>query len=636
MRKEKLMAQKRHFFKTIRMNLILPILGAIIMGSLFMGYASHRVTSSIIVNAATSEGLHAARNLREIIDLVISTAELDLSAVVLQPVVKSVVRGETPPGELEEYMRALIKRYPIYNYMLGVNSAGTILAHSSSDAEVHAGRDNSDREYYLAGMAGKNYISAVELSRSSGQIVVFISTPVFDGEEVIGVIMTGLLLREINRRYVAPVSLLDGNGYAMIVNSDGIIISHRDEDMMGKTIPDDLRMRINSLGTEHAAFEAVVDGAPAILFVERSATADWFPVVVCSIHDFNISTNYLAGMNTTLTAGVILLLVVIVFMIINGLIKALSTIILYADSVSHGDLDAELSVQRGDEIGVLAVSLRDMVASFKDMISTAEQKSREVQEDAEKIIESINYASKIQRGLLPRNQAFDEAFADYSIIWKPRDIAGGIFWLKNFEQGTVLCFCECAGHEIITGAMLSMLAITALEDGVNPENCRDTARIIWQIEQRLISDFNASAKARSTDAVHDGCGIAALFIAKDKSVSVSSGNISIFVCDGKEARQIKGQGIYIGKGLLKNKDEIETVRIAANPNNKFYVGSNGLFDQIGGPSSIPFGYKQFMRAILENHGEKQDVISQKIWTAFEEYRGKEKRVNDFELVSFMP
>ncbi|MDR2952959.1 MAG: SpoIIE family protein phosphatase [Treponema sp.] len=626
------MAQKRYFFKTIRMELIIPILCAIILGALFMGYVSHRVTSNLIINAATNEGLNAAGNLREIIDLVISTAELDLSAVVLQPVVKSVVRGQTPPGGLEEYMRALIKRYPIYNNMIGYNNKGIVVAHSS-DA---VGRDNSDREYFIQGMAGRNYISAVEVSRSSGRLVSFISTPVFDGEEVIGVVMAGVLLEEISRRYVAPISLLGGHGYAMIVNSDGIIISHRDEGKMGKKIPDDLRDRINALGAERAAFEAVADGAPSMLFVERSAYADWFPVVVCSVSDFYISANRLARMDAALTAGVILFLVVIVFLIINGVTKALSVTIRYADSVSRGNLDAALSVQRGDEVGVLARSLSDMVASLKEMILVAEQKSGEAREATEKIIESINYASKIQRDLLPRNHAFDKAFADYAIIWRPRDIVGGdIFWLKNFEHGAVLCVCDCTGHGT-SGALLSMMVISALEAGINQGNCRDTAGIIWQIEQKLVSNFNINADTRNTDEIHDGCDIAALFVSKDRSVSVSSGNIPVFVCDGRETRQIKGQRINVGEGLLKSKEEIETARIAANPNNKFYIGSDGLFDQIGGPSSIPFGYKIFKRTILENHGEKQKVISQKVWEAFEEYRGEEKRIDDFELISFMP
>jgi len=450
------------------------------------------------------------------------------------------------------------------------------------------------------------------------------------------VIMVSVLVEEISRRHIAPVSLLDGHGYAMIVNSAGIIICHKDAYMLGRKIPDELCDHINAVGMGHVAFEAVVDGTPSMLFVERSASADWFPIVICSISDFQISTNYLARINSVLTGGVILILAVIVLLVVNGVTKALSTTIQYADSVSRGNLDASLTVRREDEVGVLARSLGDMVASLKTMISVAEQKTLEAQEATEKIIESINYASKIQRDLLPRNYAFDKAFPDYSIIWKPRDIVGGdIFWLKNFEQGTVLCVCDCTGHGT-SGALLSMLVISALEASVLPGNCRDTAGILWQIEQRLVSNFSVSNKDRNTDEIRDGCDIAALFIAKDRSVTLSSGNIHVFVCDGRTVQQIKGQRINVGEGLIKSKDEIETVHLTTNADNKFYIASDGLFDQIGGPSSIPFGYKIFKQTILENHGETQEVISQKVWSAFEEYRGEEPRVDDFELISFKP
>ena len=101
------MAKKWRYFKTIRMKLIVPILCAIIVGELLMGYISHRINSSIIINAAISEGLNAARDLRQIIDLVISTAELDLSAIVLQPIVKPVIRELSTFSRNEPYFRSL-------------------------------------------------------------------------------------------------------------------------------------------------------------------------------------------------------------------------------------------------------------------------------------------------------------------------------------------------------------------------------------------------------------------------------------------------------------------------------------------------------------------------------------------------
>jgi serine phosphatase RsbU (regulator of sigma subunit) len=614
------------------MKLIVPIVCAIIMGALIMAYIGSRITSKVITDVVITDGLNAAQSLSEYISLVISTAQLDLSAVVLHPSVKPVVLGRTDPVELEDYMTALIKRYPIYNNLLVLNRSGIVVASTSGSV----GSNNSDREYFKAGMRGENYISEVEVSRSTGRPVSFISVPVLDGERIIGVIMAGVLIHEINHRYVVPVELLEGHGYAMIVNSAGTIIGHKNDDLLGKKIPENLQDRIKTLGMGRVAFQETVDGVPSMLFIERHVSTDWFPIVIASLSDFSAPSKLVTRSIIILAACVILLLTVIVLFAVNGVTKALSATIRYAETVSHGDLEAKLSVRREDEIGILAQSLQDMVASLEHMIAVAEQKTREVEEATETIIQGINYASKIQRDLLPRNYAFDKAFQDYSIIWKPRDIVGGdIFWLKNFDQGTVLCVCDCTGHGT-SGAMLTMLVVSALETCIWPANCHDTAGIIWQIEQKLVSNFSVNAGERNMDEIQDGCDLAVLFVARDGSVSISSGHIPVFVCNGKEVRQIKGQKIAVGEGRLKSKDEIKVARIEANPDNTFYISSDGLFDQPGGSLSIPFGYKAFKRIILENHGKNLSVISEKVWSLFEEYRGDEIRVDDIQLLSFKP
>jgi len=597
-----------------------------------MGYIGSRITSNVITGAAVIDGLNAAQSLNEYIGLVISTARLDLSAIVLHPSVKSVVLGQRSPGELEEYMAALIKRYPIYNNILVLNSSGIVVAGTSGST----GSNNSDREYFRASMRGEYYISEVEVSRSTGRLVSFISVPVFDEGKIIGVLMASVLIHEINRRYVIPVELLGGYGYAMIVNSAGTIIGHKNDDLLGQKIPENLQARIKTLDVGHVAFQETVDGVPSMLFVERHNLTDWFPIVIVSLSDFSAPSQFVTRAIIILAAGVILLLTVIVLFTVNGVTKALSAAIRYAETVSRGDLEAKLSVRRDDEVGVLAQSLHDMVASLKHMIFVAKEKTREAEKATETIIQGINYASKIQRDLLPRNHAFDKAFQDYYIIWKPRDIVGGdIFWLKNFERGTILCVCDCTGHGT-SGAMLTMLVVSALESCIWPNNCHDTAGIIWQIEQKLVSNFSVNAGERNLDEIQDGCDLAVLFIARDGSVSISSGHIPVFVCDGKEVRQIKGQRIAVGEGRLKSKDEVNVVRIEANPDNTFYIGSDGLFDQPGGALSIPFGYKTFSRLILDNHGEKLSVISEKVWKIFEEYRGDEIRVDDIQLLSFKP
>lgn len=263
-----------------------------------------------------------------------------------------------------------------------------------------------------------------------------------------------------------------------------------------------------------------------------------------------------------------------------------------------------------------------------------------IREQNRTIVESINYASKIQKNLLPQTDYIARVFSDHCIIWKPRDVVGGdVYWMKQFDTGTVLCVADCTGHGA-PGALLTMLVVSALEAIVWPSNCDDTAGTIQRLDQRLSAVLH---HAKSGDGIgsgiieiDDGCDIAVLFIAKDNSVQFSSGKIPIFVCDGTEVIRYKGQKIFVGEGKLTGKDEVAVYNIPANPNNKFYIASDGMFDQVGGEYGRQFGYKMFTQIILENHNEKQAMITGKVWDAFEEYRGDEERRDDFELIAFKP
>lgn len=255
---------------------------------------------------------------------------------------------------------------------------------------------------------------------------------------------------------------------------------------------------------------------------------------------------------------------------------------------------------------------------------------RSLKEAHETILSGIDYASKVQKNILPDEAKFAKVFSDHSILWKPSNIVGGdIYWVKQFDEGAVLCLADCTGHGV-PGALLTMLVVSVLEDAVNAKNYHDTALAVWQVEQRLSDVFNVYEE---TD-IRNGCDIAVLFIANDKNITVSSGNISVFVCNGKEVKRYKGQKIFVGEGNLRSKEDINTIHIPANPHDKFYISSDGLFDQIGGERRRQFGYRIFEQIVLENHRQSQAVVSDKIWTAFEAHKGDEAQRDDVSLISF--
>jgi serine phosphatase RsbU (regulator of sigma subunit) len=257
---------------------------------------------------------------------------------------------------------------------------------------------------------------------------------------------------------------------------------------------------------------------------------------------------------------------------------------------------------------------------------------------AEALISSIRYASKIQKNILPDRSAFKAAFDDYHIVWEPRDIVGGdIYWLKNFEAGSLLCVCDCTGHGT-PGALLTMLVVSMLESAVNADNCEDTAEVMWQLERSLAGAFHFDKKEKDAAGIEirDGCDLAILFFARDGSVTYSSANINILICDGNAVRRVRGQKIFIGEGKLERKEEIETEIITVNKDNKFYIASDGVFSQSGGAFGRPYGYKDFERVILENHDKTQEEIANAYQTAFNLYRGDEPQVDDIMVISVKP
>jgi len=259
------------------------------------------------------------------------------------------------------------------------------------------------------------------------------------------------------------------------------------------------------------------------------------------------------------------------------------------------------------------------------------RKAELIAEKHQILIDSINYASVVQRGILPKDSLFSQVFADSSVIWNPRDTVGGdIYWLKEFEKGALLAVCDCTGHGV-PGALLTALVVSSFEEIVNEETCGDTSSIIYELDQRLVRIFETEG-GRSKN----GCDLAVLFIARDGEVSISAGNINVFVCNGTDVNRIKGQRIYVGEGKLASSADVRVTTVPASQNNKFYISSDGLYDQIGGAHGRSFGYRGFKQLILEHHGEEQAVVSEKVWEAFENYRGGHVRLDDFELVSFRP
>ncbi|MCL2801524.1 MAG: SpoIIE family protein phosphatase [Treponema sp.] len=435
----------------------------------------------------------------------------------------------------------------------------------------------------------------------------------------------GRLQEQINIEKIINETKIGDNGFGFLI-SGGKIISHPDIYENGKDV------------TEEDWFKRL-SGSSGFVWIEINEEryyagykSDNKNIVVGLVpyYDYYRELNRILIETIRVLLFSLTVMFITAFLIIGKLLKPIKHLVYGLGRIAESRLDTRIEGNYNDEFDHIKDAVNSMAEKLKEHMN---------------LVSGIEYAGKIQRNLLPLDDTFKKAFTDYSCIWKPKDIVGGdIYWLKNFNDGTVLCVCDCTGHGT-PGALLTMLVVSAFETLIDDSNYKDTAQIIWELEKKLIAELNVSSKRASKGLViNDGCDLAVLYISKKGAVKISSGNTNVFICDGKNIQRLRGQKLRVGSGALINKEQIDVTVIEENPNNKFYIVSDGLYEQIGSQLDsqfgndelLPFGFKILEKIILENHNESQSVISEKIYIEFENHRGNNARRDDLQLITFKP
>jgi len=347
---------------------MVPTLCALILGSLLTSIVGYRVAASLIHEAIDGDGERSAQSLREFTDLVLSKAQIDLFSLSAAPSLQNLLQDEGSPLEFERYMGELVKRFGMYNSIIILNTDGIIVASTSGST----GGNRADREYFLASMAGQNFISQVEVSRQTGALSLFISIPVISRTgSIAGVAMISIKLEEVNDLHVNPVELLGNHGYAMIANGAGTIVGHRNPDLIGQTISDDFLSLLLASGAS-SVFQADIEGVSSMVFAQRSRYTDWYSIVICPIKDFYTGTNHLLQVNVILSILVIVILGIALSLVILGMIKPIVKVTNTLKDISHGegDLTNVIPEKGNDEISRMSRYFNKTTQKIRDMIIT--------------------------------------------------------------------------------------------------------------------------------------------------------------------------------------------------------------------------------------------------------------------------
>lgn len=281
---------------------------------------------------------------------------------------------------------------------------------------------------------------------------------------------------------------------------------------------------------------------------------------------------------------------------------------------------------------IIRLNMRRVMAEKLRLEKLVDERTAEVvaqkehiEEQNKEIINSINYASKIQRAVLPTPEMVKELFPDSFLLFLPRDVVSGDFyWMRAVGKKKICVIADCTGHGV-PGGFMSMLGATFLDQVVNSLPELHTDEILNRLRAAVIK------KLRQTDQIgsnKDGMDLALYILDEERrTVEFSGANNPLIIIRNGEVLQYKGDkmpiAIYLKGDLPFTRTEIEL-----QPGDVLYTFSDGYEDQFGGLQNRKFMIKRLKELLAEIAPQDVTVQREILHRTLIDWQGSYSRTDD--------
>ena len=264
------------------------------------------------------------------------------------------------------------------------------------------------------------------------------------------------------------------------------------------------------------------------------------------------------------------------------------------------------------------------------------QAYEQIEQKNKDILDSINYAKKIQFAILPSEEEIRRLLPNSFFLYMPKEVVSGDFyWCVEKGDHVFVAAVDCTGHGV-PGAFMSMIGNILLNEIVVGQGIQSPAEILNELRAGIIKSLRQKGMEGEN---RDGMDIALYRLTvKDKSklsLCYAGANNPLWHFREGKLTEIAPdkQPIGVHHGTQKPFRETE---LDLKKGDTFYIFTDGFADQFGGEDMGKKGGKKFKYSRLKDQlvshqgssMREQEVMLQ---TTFEKCRGDLEQTDD-ELV----
>ena len=253
-----------------------------------------------------------------------------------------------------------------------------------------------------------------------------------------------------------------------------------------------------------------------------------------------------------------------------------------------------------------------------------------LEQRGQEILDSINYAKRIQTAILPPANLINQHLPDNFVLYVPKDIvAGDFYWMEVKNEKVYFSAADCTGHGV-PGAMVSVMCSNALSQATIDLNIEKPARILDKTVELLEERFS-----KSEEQMKDGMDLALCsWNSKTNILEYAGANNPLWIIRAGTDIIVEIKADKQPIGAYDKRTPYTNHEIQLYKNDIIYIFSDGYVDQFGGPRGKKFMFKNFRQILLDS--KDKPMLEQKValYDAFTSWRGDGEQIDDICMIGF--
>lgn len=293
----------------------------------------------------------------------------------------------------------------------------------------------------------------------------------------------------------------------------------------------------------------------------------------------------------------------------------------------------------------IAISIENakMYRELDELNKNLEQKVRdrtlELMEKNDQILDSIRYSQRIQTAILPFDERLKTAFSEHFILFLPRDIVSGDFyWFTELDNSFFFAVVDCTGHGV-PGALLAMMGDIFLNEIIITNRIFESAKILEELHKKVRIHLKQDEESIKT---MDGMDVCLCRIDKETGkIQFSGAKRPLYIVMADKAKRsesedisrltvIRGDNKPIGGRQKEVTRTYTNHEIEVQKGDMIYLTTDGFIDQPE-ENMKKYGSKRF-KALLTKIAQfplakQKQYLEEELKT----YQGSEKQRDDITI-----